>query len=146
MDAINLILGLRTDPGVPARVAARIAEDLAADLSRTSGQPWQVDISEGELPLAPDGTIPLLANAPQLLEEHGWDYLVYLTDLPRYLDHDPVLSEVSADAHAALISLPSLGALRVSDRTRRLVATLIDAAAESRSPDPVGGQAVASLW
>ncbi|MGO1900998.1 MAG: hypothetical protein ACTH0H_07935 [Brachybacterium sp.] len=64
MDAINLTLGLRTDPGVPARVAARIAEDLAADLSRTSGQPWQVDISEGELPLAPDGTIPLLANAP----------------------------------------------------------------------------------
>lgn len=39
MDAINLTLGLRTDPGVPARVAARIAEDLAADLSRTSGQP-----------------------------------------------------------------------------------------------------------
>lgn len=142
------VLGLQADPGVPARLAGRIADDLAAQLSRTSDRQWRVDVSAGELPLAPDGTIPLLASAPQLLEKHGWEYLVYLTDLPRYLESRPVLSEVSADARAALISLPSLGALRVAERTRRLVVELIDAAAAARSPDvaaienALGGAAV----
>lgn len=135
MDHTSLNLGLRADPDVPARVAARIADDLAEELSRTTGRPWQVDISEGELPLAPDGTIPLFANAPQLLEEHGWEFLVYLTDLPRYMDRKPVLCEVSADARAALISLPPLGALRVAERTRRLVAALARAVSEASSPD-----------
>lgn len=142
------VLGLQADPGVPARLAARIAEDLAAQLSRATDRPWRVDVSAGELPLGPDGRIPLLASAPRLLEEHGWEYVVYLTDLPRYLEGRPLLSEVSADAHAALISLPSLGALRVAGRTRSLVVELIDAASAARSPDAaaiesaLGGAAV----
>lgn len=135
------VLGLQADPGVPARIAARIAADLAAQLSRASGRRWRVEVSAGELPLATDGTIPLLERAPQLRAEHGWEYLIYLTDLPRYQDRKPLLSAVSADAGAALISLPSLGAFRVSDRIRRLAAALIDVDATARGPDAAAVEA-----
>ena len=141
MDSTSLVMGLRADPGVPERVAARIVDDLAEQLSQVSGQQWRVDISAGELPLAPDGTIPLHNYAPQLLEEQGWEYLVYLTDLPQYMDDKPVLCEVSADARAALISLPLLGAIRVSQRTRRLVVALISAASTASRPDASAIQA-----
>lgn len=144
MDSTSLVMGLRTDPGVPERVAARIADDLAEQLSQASGQQWQVDISAGELPLTPDGTIPLLIHAPRLLEEQGWEYLVYLTDLPQYMDDKPVLCEVSADARAALISLPPLGAIRVAQRTRDLVMTLLRAASTASNPDASAIQAALS--
>lgn len=135
MDSTSLVVGLRADPGVPERVAARIADDLAERLSQALGQQWRVDISAGELPLGPDGTVPLHNYAPRLLEERGWEYLVYLTDLPQYMDDTPVLCQVSADARAALISLPPLGAIRVAQRTQRLVVALIRAASTASSSD-----------
>ena len=134
MDFTAPIIGLRADPGVPERVATRIADDLAEQISESSGTRWRVEIGKGELPLAPDGNIPLFARAPQLLEDHGWDYIVYLTDLPRYTDDRPMLCEMSAEARAALISLPPLGAIRVAERTQHLVTVLINAALTPLGP------------
>jgi hypothetical protein len=135
MDSANPTVGLWADPGVPRRVATRIADDLAEQISEASGSRWQVELAEGELPLAPDGTIPVLTRAPQLLEEHGWQFLLYLTDLPRYTQDHPVVCELSADARVALISLPPLGAIGIARRTRQLATEVIMAFLESRPAD-----------
>lgn len=128
-------IGLCADPGVPRHIADRIAEDLADQVSEVAGAPWHVEIADGELPLAPDGTIPVLSHAPQLREEHGWQFLVYLTDLPQYTDEHPVVCELSADDRVALISLPPLGAIRASRRAQELAAAVILAFLEARSAD-----------
>ena len=128
-------VGLQADPGVPERIAAKIADELAEQIFEKSGQRWRVEVSEGELPLAPDGTIPLLAHARRLLEQNGWQYLVYLTDLPQYLDGRPVVCETSGDVPTAFVSLPPLGSIRTAHRTLHLVATLVSSALEDNHPD-----------
>jgi len=138
-------LGLQADPGVPERVAAKIADELPEQIYEVSGERWRVEVSEGELPLAPDGTIPLLAHARRVLEERGWEYLVYLTDLPRYLDERPVVCQTSSEVPAAFVSLPPLGAIRTARRTRDLVSVLVGSDQEASRPgastieDALGG-------
>src|SRR5699024_878007 len=130
-------IGLWADPGMPRQIAARIADGLATGVSEAVGAPWRVEITQGELPLSPDGTIPVLGRAPRLRHQHGWEYLVYLTDLPRYTEEGhPVLCETDLEAGVALISLPALGAAQVSRRARRLAVSLVTALHESRTADP----------
>src|SRR5699024_5044232 len=135
-------IGLWADPGMPRQIAARIADGLATGVSEAVGAPWRVEITQGELPLSPDGTIPVLGRAPRLRHQHGWEYLVYLTDLPRYTEEGhPVLCETDVAEGVALISLPALGAARVSRRVRRLAVALVTALHEARSADPAAIEA-----
>lgn len=120
-------IGLMADPGLPEHLAAVVAAELGDELSREAGAVvrWEVEVSRQSLPIAADGRIPLMAQAQALRDSHGWDYLVYLTDLLRSHEEEPLVCEVSSTARAALICLPALGAHRLSTKARKLVVTLI---------------------
>ena len=122
-----LTVGLMADPGLPEKVARAIAEDLARDLRRDAdaGAHWEVEVSRETLPLTRKGEVPLLEHAAVLRNRRDWDFVVYLTDLPRSHGGDPMLCEVSAGAAAALVSLPALGIARLQVRIRALLVTLI---------------------
>lgn len=125
----TLTVGVLADPGLPEKVARRVAEDLPRALPEHTGSDvsWEVEVSRETLPLTADGDIPLLDKAGELRDEYDWDYVVYLTDLPRSHDGDPLLCEVGAAAAAALISLPGLGADHFSRKACRLVVALVGA-------------------
>ena len=120
-------VGLIADPGLPERVAGRLVEDLGGALAdEVDGSvDWRVEVSRETLPLTSAGEIPLVQHAPRLLDAHGWDAVVYLTDLPRRLEVDPILVELDRGARAALVCLPALGGWRVTARTRELLVTLL---------------------
>lgn len=122
------VVGLMADPGVPMRIAEEVAAAVERDLVANVEGDWRVDLSERRLPLHEDGTIPLFAEARTLRETSDWDYLVYLTDLPRIHDREIALCEVSASEQAAIISIPSSGILRPFERVRRLVTELVTSA------------------
>lgn len=116
------------DPGLPEAVARSVAENLALDLNRLSeSEPveWVVDVSRDTMPLTAQNEIPLADHAPRLRREHDWDYVIYLTDLPRSLDGNSIVCEVDVPGHSALISLPALGAVRVKSRTRKVLRELV---------------------
>ncbi|MFI7580174.1 hypothetical protein [Kocuria kalidii] len=123
----TLTVGLMADPGLPDKVAHSVAEELPRTLSEHSGPDvtWEVEVNQETLPLTADGEIPLLDHADRLRDEHGWDYVVYLTDLPRSYDGDPLLCEVSSASAAAMISLPGLGAGRFARKICRLLVALL---------------------
>ncbi|WP_298585558.1 hypothetical protein [uncultured Kocuria sp.] len=125
----KLIVGVLADPGLPEKVARRVAENLPRALSEHTGPDvsWAVEVSRETLPLTADGDIPLLDKAGGLRAEHGWDYVVYLTDLPRAHQGDPLLCEVGAAAAAALVSLPALGADHFSRKACGLLVALVGA-------------------
>lgn len=60
-------------------------------------------------------------KAAQIKEEHQWDYVVCLTDLPSISDNKVVVSDFNSDKHVAMLSLPSLGFI---DLKRKLVKTM----------------------
>lgn len=120
-------VGIMADPGLPEKVAREVAEDLPRALSEGSGTDiwWRVEVSQETLPLTAEGDIPLLDRSGPLRERYGWDYVVYLTDLPRSHDGNPMLCQASAEAAAALVSLPALGAVRISRKARELLSVLV---------------------
>ncbi len=119
------IVGLMADPGVPRRVAEAIADDLSDDLTSELGGRWRVEVDQETLPLGPDGEIRLTEHAPRLLQQHGWDFVLYLTDLPTRPDGAPMLYDVSVSTAAALLSLPVLGVVRVRSKVRALALHLV---------------------
>uniref|UniRef100_UPI0025D0BBD3 hypothetical protein n=1 Tax=uncultured Dietzia sp. TaxID=395519 RepID=UPI0025D0BBD3 len=81
--------------------------------------------SQETLPLGPDGEIRLTEHAPRLLQEHNWDFVLYLTDLPTRPQGIPLLYDVSGSTAAALVSMPVLGAFRVRSKLRKLALRLV---------------------
>lgn len=119
-------VGLIADPGLPEQVAAHLVEDLGPNLARAvAGVEWRIDASQETLPLTEAGEIPLSSSAPGIMEQHGWDAVVYLTDLPRRHDDEPVVAELSSSDRTILVSLPTLGAWGVTARTRALLIPLL---------------------
>lgn len=124
----TLTIGLMADPGLPEAVARSVSSYVERDLNRLNGSEpveWSVDVSRDTLPLTSENEIPLLKHAPGLKRDHEWDYVVYLTDLPRSLENNSLVCEVDATGGAALISLPAFGAVRIKSRTRRVLTELI---------------------
>lgn len=118
-------VGLMADPGVPRRISVAIADDLAEELGRELGGRWRVEVDQETLPLGPEGDIRLTENAPRLLQQHGWDFLLYLTDLATHPDGVPVLYDVSRSTAAALVCVPVLGVFRVRSKVRELALRLV---------------------
>lgn len=142
----TVTVGLIADPGLPEQLAERIADGLSDDLARHVGgsATWRIEVSHETLPLTDSGDIPLGDHTPRLLEGYGWDVAVYLTDLPRRHKVDPILVELGPQERVALISLPALGAWRVTTRTRTLLVPLIASLADqwadaAAAVDAVGG-------
>lgn len=132
------------DPGLPEAVARSIAADLSRDLTADADADprWEVEVSQQTLPLTREGSIPLLEHAQALRENHGWDYVVYLTDLPRSHERDPMVCEASATAEAALISLPALDAVCSEPRTRKLLSALIGSMRDGTEDCPFASAAL----
>lgn len=57
MDTQTLTVGVMADPGLPGKTAHSIAVDLSRDLTDDAGAGvrWEVDVSQGALPLTPMG-------------------------------------------------------------------------------------------
>ncbi len=127
------VVGVMADPGLSQKMAQAMADELQDDLSaeEPSGGEWTVHLSKEKLPLNYEGDIPLLSHAAELRRRHGWGYVVYLTDLPRYHEDKPMVCELSAANSAALVSVTAMGAFRMKAKTRDLLVALIRSAQQT---------------
>lgn len=128
-------VGVMADPGVPERIAASMVRRLADKLSN-SADTWRFSRFKGHLPVAPDGTIPITEHAPRLLEQNEWDFLVYLSDLPRFEGHSLLVYEMSNTTPAMTIFVPGHGALFQVARVRRLIERVFRETSKSSWPPP----------
>ncbi len=111
LESNTVTVGLMADSGLPLVLAeklARILPDLLA-AQVDEDHEWVVVVEESSLPVDADGTVELIASSPMLREERHWDYLVYVTDLPKYQLNEPLMSTVNTTHGSAMIVLPSLG-------------------------------------
>src|SRR5688572_26637312 len=91
----TLRVGLVVEPAM-RDVGRRVAKNLGDDLQRMfPGIQWQVQLGESEV-LDPQARIAeLVRGARKQLLDHGWDLLVYLTDIPMISDGRPVTAHAS---------------------------------------------------
>ena len=131
MTSINV--GLVADPAAPTEVARRFDpvrgrgdEGGSRDVELVS-EPFTTDCEDA-------GTA--LDRLHAKAEEHGWNVVVGLTELPlRGADGGYLLAETDHGRRAAVVSLPALGGFRVESRSHRAVHALVDGLAGNRD-DP----------
>ncbi|MCW2134930.1 hypothetical protein [Arthrobacter sp. VKM Ac-2550] len=119
----TIVLGLMADPGLPELVTTRLGDVLPGKLSENidAAVRWEVSVIRETLPLDADGDMQLERYSEDLKQRHHWDLLVYVTDLPRYVGNEPLVSDVNVALGVCLISLPALGWPRVRRRTLQAV-------------------------
>ncbi|MEW2287932.1 hypothetical protein [Streptomyces sp. NPDC047841] len=117
------VVALLADPDAPTQIARRIARVLPARLAGKSGQGRRFDVKVVSEPFT-GGTEDLSTLTRRIIDrargEH-WDVVVALTDLPLHTHGRKLVVDLSHEHGLALLSLPSLGGLRLQRRALRTV-------------------------
>ncbi|MEJ2870985.1 hypothetical protein WCD74_24695 [Actinomycetospora sp. OC33-EN08] len=137
----EVVVGLLADPGLASDLVARVAEDLPDALDgAVSGYRWRIETAGGPVGLDAEGLLPMLRRGSRLRQEHGWDVVVLVTDLPRRAGTQPLVSDYGSDEGVGLVSLPALGAVWLRRRLRRAVVDLVaHGLIGPRAAEPVDG-------
>jgi hypothetical protein len=115
-------LGLVADPVVVAETVEGTSPDVAA---RLRGD-WHVRTDEQTF-AAGQELRELSERAGRLADEHGWDAVIGLTDLPIVVEGETVLADVSPADRVAVLSVPALGPFVLRRRLRRAVVRVAEA-------------------
>ena len=140
-DPLVVMVGLiATPPDHPARVAQRLAEELADLLARQVDDHvrWKVRTGWGSVAPRRDGGVEaLLDDVARRREQEGWDVAICLTDLPLHAQRVPIVVRTSGRRRVAVVSLPALG-LRQLNAVRAVVPDLVEELLRESSEDGEG--------
>ncbi len=125
-DTQTVVIGVVADPGVSTELARRLVERLPERLSSHvgAGVTWRVELASHMLYLD-DSNQPTILDDGKTLEDRGWDQMVALTELPLRRDGRPLVFEVNTSERTSWISIPALGAFRLSTLLLRTIAAVI---------------------
>jgi hypothetical protein len=121
------VLGLLADPGVPAEIAGKIADDLTeVSGAHPDAVPWRVRTEVRTLPPLTDAYDELLAVASRRIHEDGLDGIVCVTDSPLRDGRYALVADLLRAARVALVSLPAFGALPLRRHVGAVAAELTE--------------------
>ncbi|WP_185842334.1 hypothetical protein [Streptomyces sp. WAC 06725] len=117
------VVALLADPDAPTEIAQRMARTLPDRLADKSGQGRRFDVEVISEPFTSGTEDPptLMRRIKDRGSTENWDIVVALTDLPLHSHGCKLAVDLNHDHGLALLSLPSLGGLRLQARARRAV-------------------------
>ncbi|MFB7861239.1 hypothetical protein [Streptomyces sp. NPDC056069] len=117
------VVALLADPDAPTDIARRMARGLATRLAERSGQGQRFDVRVVSEPFTAGTEDPrtLMRRIMDRGSAEDWDIVVALTDLPLHSHGRRLVVDLSHEHGLALLSLPSLGGLRLQARARQAV-------------------------
>jgi hypothetical protein len=113
---------LVADPAAPTEVARHLT-DLGPD---HDGDEWEISLVSEPFTTGSEDVGTAMGRLRDHAREHDWDLVVGLTELPLH-DHrgQHLVAETDPEGRAAVLSLPSLGGVRMHRRARRATHSLI---------------------
>jgi hypothetical protein len=124
-------VGLVADPAKPTEVACRLSDLGPPD---GTGQGWNIEVISEPFTVACEDSRTALARLSDQAQEHQWDLVIGLTELPlRGRDGRYLLIETDPQQRTAVLSLPALAGLRMHRRSRHAVRELISGMADPSS-------------
>ncbi|MFI6582736.1 hypothetical protein [Embleya sp. NPDC050493] len=117
------VVALMADPDVPTEIAQRLAQTLPDRLADKSGPGHRFDVEVVSEPFTAGTEDPstLMHRIMDRGSTENWDIVVALTDLPLHSHGRKLVVNLSHEHGLALLSLPSLGGLRLQTMARRAV-------------------------
>lgn len=119
------IIGLLADRGMPEKHVTRLLPALReAARDHKSGEPATIEFRVGTLPMDEHASVRLADSARGIMDKHGWDRMVYITDLP-VTTRRPIISQTVAQGRATMLCLPAFGLLRAGEGLRQEMTRLV---------------------
>ncbi|OWA05392.1 hypothetical protein B9W62_22355 [Streptomyces sp. CS113] len=117
------VVALLADPYTPTEIAQRMARTLSTRLADKSGQGRRFVVEVVSEPFTSGTEDPptLMRRIMDRGSAEDWDIVVALTDLPLHAHGRRLAVDLNHEHGLALLSLPSLGGLRLHSRARRAV-------------------------
>ncbi|MFF7891914.1 hypothetical protein ACFZDI_08265 [Streptomyces sp. NPDC007907] len=117
------VVALLADPDAPTAIAQRLARTLPDRLTDMSGQGRRFEVEVVSEPFTSGTEDPptLMRRIKDRGSAENWDIVVALTDLPLHSHGRKLAVDLNHEHGLALLSLPSLGGLRLQTRARRAV-------------------------
>ncbi|MEV7178054.1 hypothetical protein [Kitasatospora sp. NPDC093679] len=117
------VVALLADPYTPTEIAQRMALTLPDRLADKSGQGRRFDVEVVSEPFTSGTEDPptLMRRIMDRGNAEDWDIVVALTDLPLHSHGRKLAVYLNHEDGLVLLSLPSLGGLRLQTRARRAV-------------------------
>ncbi|MFE5190878.1 hypothetical protein [Streptomyces sp. NPDC056628] len=117
------VVALLADPDAPTEIAQRMARTLSSRLADKSGQGRRFDVEVVSEPFTAGAEDPptLMRRIMDRGSTENWDIVVALTDLPLHSHGRRLAVNLNHEQGLALLSLPSLGGLRLQTRARQAV-------------------------
>lgn len=114
------VVALLADPDAPTEIAHRVARALPDRLAEKAGRGRRFDVQVVSEPFtAETEDLPtLMRRIADRRSSENWDVVVALTDLPLHAHGRKLAVNLSHTDGSALLSLPSLGGLRLQRRAR----------------------------
>ena len=125
-------VGLVADPAKPTEIARRMGDRGAPD--GEDRQAWDIEVVSEPFTLACEDVDIAMSRLTGRAEEHQWDLVVGLTELPLQGDDGRyLLIESDPQRRTAVLSLPALGGLRMHARSRHALNELVRGMADRDS-------------
>lgn len=127
-----MTVGVMVDRGLPEKRVRKVLEKLGVDPDETHltdddlvalGLP-RVEVRTSTLPMGLDGSVRLADSSTGIMESHGWDRMVYVTDLP-LTTRRPVISQTVNRGRVTMLCLPAFGMLRAQEGLRQELSRLL---------------------
>ncbi|WP_314411494.1 hypothetical protein [Streptomyces sp. DSM 40484] len=117
------VVALLADPDAPTEIARRMARTLPARLADKSGpgRRFEVEVVSEPFTSGTEDPPTLMRRIMDRGRAEDWDIVVALTDLPLHAHGRKLVVNLSHEHGLVLLSLPSLGGLRLQKRARLAV-------------------------
>ncbi|REC93595.1 hypothetical protein [Kushneria indalinina] len=131
------VLGILPAPELPTRIVEKIRERLNERLSRqvASDNDWRIETVTDPMVGTDEDADDILNEAERFKREHGWTYVVCLTDLPLFHSGKPLAASASGNRGVAILSQPALGASPIARRVEEAIIQLVSELHFGSSPE-----------
>ena len=136
-ETTKYVVGMLADPGIAQALAEKAKDRLERVLNGgvISDDEWEISLDRQSLPISASGRVLVSEHAAELSEQRDWDYVVYLTDIPQYVEGRPVRMIVSAKHRVATIVVPMMGMGRTRTIVRWVLQALHELFVEETTPE-----------
>ncbi|MGW0032796.1 hypothetical protein ACWDXD_23600 [Streptomyces sp. NPDC003314] len=121
------VVALLADPDAPTEIARHVARILPARLAGRwgPGRRFEVEVVSEPFTAETEDPSTLMRRITERGSREDWDVVVALTDLPLHSHGRKLMVDLSREHGSALLSLPSLGGLRLRTRASRAVEAVV---------------------
>ncbi|RZU45536.1 hypothetical protein EV284_0169 [Streptomyces sp. BK022] len=134
------VVALLADPDAPTEIARRLARTLPDPLAKKAGDGRRFEFRVVSEPFTAGTEDPptLVRRIMDRARTEDWDIVVAITDLPLHVHGRKLVVELSHEHGLALLSLPTLGGLRLQTRAARAVEQVVLTLAAPQTPGTDG--------